>query len=133
MHLKWVVIRYSPNAPDFAPYKARVLCRGSSGIAALATVLDVKNVDCHTPPAVCVRGGSTLGYLQMLSWSRGGQPLLSCGLGAIVEVCRSVLPLTLILYHKLWEKSICNIAQTFNQLIVQTLQMHISRVTRGRA
>ena len=23
-----VVIRYSPNAPDFSPYKARVICRG---------------------------------------------------------------------------------------------------------
>ena len=38
----------------------RIFVRGSSGIAPFATVLGVKNADCHTPPAVLVRGGSTI-------------------------------------------------------------------------
>lgn len=42
--------------------KAQVIVAGSSGIARIATVLGVKNADCHTPPAVLVRGGSTVGY-----------------------------------------------------------------------
>jgi hypothetical protein len=39
---------------------AQVILAGSSGIARFATVLGVKNADCHTPPAVLVRDGSTL-------------------------------------------------------------------------
>lgn len=57
------VIRYSPNAPDYAVYKARVIGEGSSGIALFATVLADKNTDCHTPPAASLRGGSRFSYL----------------------------------------------------------------------
>ena len=39
----------------------------------------------------------------------------------------SPLPLTLILYHKIREKSIGNVAQTFNQIIVQNDEAPIKR------
>ena len=61
--LSCVVIRYSPNAPDFATHSARVSVEGSSGIALFATVLGDKNADCHTRPTVRVRGRLTIGYL----------------------------------------------------------------------
>jgi hypothetical protein len=41
---------------------AQVIPAGSSGIARFATALVDKNAGCHTPPAVRVRGGSTVGY-----------------------------------------------------------------------
>ena len=41
---------------------AQVIVAGSSGIARFATALVDKNAGCHTPPAVRVRGGSTVGY-----------------------------------------------------------------------
>ena len=47
--------------------QAQVLGRGSSGIATLATVLADKNADCHTPPAVLVRGGSTMQRMGVVS------------------------------------------------------------------
>lgn len=37
------------------------------------------------------------------------------------------LPLTSILYHRLWEKSIGNVAQSFNQIIVQNDEAPIKR------
>ena len=60
------VIRLS--CPVYATEKRSHLLRimhglfvaGSSGIARFATALGVKNADCHTPPAVFVRGGLTL-------------------------------------------------------------------------
>ena len=47
--------------------QAQVLGRGSSGIATFATVLADKNADCHTPPAVLVRGGSTMQRMGVVS------------------------------------------------------------------
>jgi hypothetical protein len=41
---------------------AQVILAGSSGIARFATALVDKNADCHTRPAVLVRGRSTVGY-----------------------------------------------------------------------
>ena len=64
--------------------QAQVLGRGSSGIATLATALGVKNAGCHTPPAVLVRGGSTIS----IGWEWLAVPPLArrdCG--------RSVAPL----------------------------------------
>ena len=60
---------------------ATVDVEGSSGIALFATVLGDKNADCHTPPAVLLRGGS----IRLATWVRLpslhkhralGQPLL---------------------------------------------------------
>ena len=48
------------------PSMARVNGEGSSGIALFATVLGVKNADCHTPPAVLLRGGS----IRLATWVR---------------------------------------------------------------
>lgn len=47
-------------------YIARVDGEGSSGIALFATVLGDKNADCHTPPAVLLRGGS----IRLATWVR---------------------------------------------------------------
>ena len=47
-----VVYATRQNAPDYMP-QARVIGRGSSGIATFATVLDVKYADCHTPRCPC--------------------------------------------------------------------------------
>ena len=54
-------------------HATRVINRGSSGIAPFATALGVKNAGCHTPPAVLVRGGSTLQGMGVVSRAdRGG-------------------------------------------------------------
>lgn len=74
--------------------QAQVLGRGSSGIATLATVLADKNADCHTPPAVLVRGGSTMQRMGVVSRAAVGTQITW-------SVCRSAsLILTSILYHK---------------------------------
>ena len=49
------------RSPSITP-SARGICAGSSGIARFATALGDKNAGCHAPPAVLVRGGSTVGY-----------------------------------------------------------------------
>ena len=54
------------------------------------------------------------GYVHRLSWLRA-----------------SPLPLTLILYHRLWEKSSGNFAQSFNQLFVQSAQSLLKRAAAG--
>ena len=74
--------------------QAQVLGRGSSGIATLATALGVKNAGCHPPPAVLVRGGSTIS----IGWEWLAVP--PCA-RLVWSVCRSAsLILTSILYHK---------------------------------
>ena len=51
-----------------------------SGIARFATVLGDKNADCHAPPAVLVRGGSTN--------TRPAQPAVTPKGIAVCGVCR---------------------------------------------
>lgn len=70
-------------------YQSRVSTRVLTGIARFATVLGDKNADCHAPPAVLVRGGST-------RW-RGSAVCLPCPHHRAGG--SATLPLTLILYH----------------------------------
>lgn len=50
-------------------------------------------------------------------------------LGVITHetACRALSLLTLILYHRLWEKSIGNVAQTFAAEIVQSVSLKKNR------
>ena len=64
MHFEWVVIRYSPNAPDFAVYMARVIGRGSiQGLPRSPQSLVIRMPTATPHLLVRVRGGLTIGYL----------------------------------------------------------------------
>ena len=60
-------LRYRRNAPDFCAVRSGSLSWFYAGIATFATVLGDKNADCHTPPAVLVRGGSTMHHTPSVS------------------------------------------------------------------
>lgn len=107
------VVRYHQNAPDFAVYEARVRVQGL-WIALFRP--DIEHKPSEWGRVVVVRPFATnRGRLLAVAKldgvidypncrSRGGQPLrpwasLMCG------DCRSALPLTLILYHTIGQKS----------------------------
>lgn len=113
---KYPDLRYRETLLSITP-QAQVIGEGSSGIALFATVLGDKNADCHTPPAVLLRGGSIrlatcscqAGRCYRLSQLsvKGKRSAVTPWVSLIGRVCRSAsLPLTLILYHTLRQKSI---------------------------
>ena len=112
--------------------------RGSSGIATFATVLDAKNADCHTPPAVLVRGGSTFVRFNALpvGFSDGAirryhrEPFGSQDVWGQSRC--SPFPVYIV-YHRYGKKSIGKNAQSFKAKFVQVAENVKNRPLRWKA
>ena len=102
-----------PNAPDFSPYKARVICRGlwratfrpdiCLAPSEWGGVVAEQGDRYQCPLATCSCQAGRCYRLSQLS-VKGRSAVASVG-HFLSRACRSALPLTLILYHIRGQKS----------------------------